>query len=84
MSEFETVVAGDSRIVVEDFIVVWSCGGEVLVMTAAQLVNRDDRTRFDYFDSEEKARAWLAQERARLQTVKGAQAPSARSKSERS
>jgi hypothetical protein len=40
-----------------------------LVLTASQLITRDDRTRFEYFDSEAQALAWLGGERTRLRRL---------------
>lgn len=41
-----------------------------LALSAAQVVSRDKRTRFDYFDSEAKAMAWINKERTRLRALR--------------
>lgn len=41
-----------------------------LALSAAQVVSRDKRTRFDFFDSEAKALAWLTKERVRLAALR--------------
>lgn len=41
-----------------------------LALSAAQVVSRDKRTRFDFFDGEAKAMAWLNKERTRLRALR--------------